>query len=1258
MDLLISLQFSVQTAFEHVAALLKFTLIMDVFSQLDSLLRERILVFDGAMGTMIQGYKLTEEDFRGERFASHHMPLIGNNDLLVLTQPQIIEEIHTAYLQAGADIIETNSFSGNSISQADYGLEELAYEINFAAAKIARKAADAASTPEKPRFVAGAMGPTVKTLTPIKVDNSEPIELTFDQMVGVFKEQIHGLIDGGVHILLPETSIDTLMMKAQLFAIEEYFEETGKRVPVFASNSIFNADGRTLSGQTLEAFWLSISHAPLYCVGLNCGMEPTKLRSYVEELSHIAPIYTHAYLNAGLPNPLTESGYDWTPEQIAEVLGDFAGNGWLNFIGGCCGTTPAHIAAIAEAVKGYKPRAVPEVERLTRFSGLEALTIRPESNFQMVGERTNVTGSPKFKRLVVEGDLNGALEIARQQVENGANIIDINFDEGLLDGKALMTTFLNLIAGEPDIARVPIMLDSSKWEILEAGLKCTQGKSIVNSISLKEGEEKFREQAHLLRRYGAGAVVMAFDEKGQADNLERRKEICGRAYKILTEECAFPPEDIIFDPNVLTVATGLEEHVNYAKDFIEATRWIKQNLPGCKVSGGISNISFSFRGNNKVREAMHSAFLKHAIDAGLDMGIVNAGMLEIYDEIEPELREQVEDVLLNRRPDATERLLDLAEKIKAQSTGEQTSNKKNEAWRSAPVEERLTHALVKGLDAYVDVDVEEARLKYARPLEIIEGPLMDGMNVVGDLFGAGKMFLPQVVKSARVMKKAVSVLLPYMEAEKAAAGDSANSSAGKVLLATVKGDVHDIGKNIVGVVLSCNNYEVIDLGVMIPCDQILKTAREINADIIGLSGLITPSLDEMAHVAREMDRQGFDVPLLIGGATTSRIHTAVKIAPEYSKATIHVLDASRAVGVVGSLLSEDQRNEFISSTQAAQEKDRDAHAKKRSAKPLLSLEEARKRKPQIEWKPEEIAQPEVTGLKMLHRVPLEELEKFIDWTPFFQSWELHGQYPKILDDEVVGETARELFNDAQEVFDQIKKRKLYEARAVYGFWPANSVGDDIVLYTDATREKEIARFPMLRQQFEKNDARPDYSLADFVAPQESGLLDYVGAFAVSIHGADTLALDYKKQNDDHRAILAQALGDRLAEAFAEYLHAQARKECGIIDGGLSNDDLIAEKYRGIRPAFGYPACPDHTPKQVLFELLQAGTYAGMALTESCAMTPPSAVSGIYINHPQAQYFAVGRIGRDQAEDYAKRRGFPFEEMERWLAPNLGYTPEK
>lgn len=1233
---------------------------MDIFTQLDTLLRERILIFDGAMGTMIQSYQLSESDFRGHRFADHPLPQKGNNDLLVLTQPQIIDEIHRGYLAAGSDIIETNSFNLSAVSQADYGLESEVYEMNFAAAQLARRAADDFSTPEKPRFVAGAIGPTTKSLSiPLDVNNPAVRELSFAQMIGVFEEQVRGLVEGGVDILAPETAIDTLMLKAQLFAIQKYFDEGGRRVPIMPGVAIFDASGRTLSGQTLEALWTSISHAPLYSVGLNCGMAPTDLRPYIEELSRISPIYTHLYLNAGLPNAFGE--YDWTPEKVSEVLGEYASEGWINIIGGCCGTTPAHIEMLAEAVKGFKPRALPDEkhkEKTTRFSGLEALTLRPDSNFLMVGERTNVTGSPKFKRLVVEGDLSSALEIARQQVENGANVIDINFDEGLLDGEDLMTKFLNLVAAEPDIARVPIMIDSSKWSILEAGLQCTQGKSIVNSISLKEGEEAFKQQAKLLRRYGAGAVVMAFDEKGQADTFERRKEICARAYKILTEECDFPPEDIIFDPNVLTVATGLEEHVNYAKDFIDATRWIKSTLPGCKVSGGISNISFSFRGNNKVREAMHSAFLKHAIDAGLDMGIVNAGMLEIYDEIDPELREKVEDVLLNRREDATERLLDLAEKIKEQGSGDETE-KATEAWREASVEERLQHALVKGVDAFIDVDVEEARQKYSRPLEIIEGPLMDGMNIVGDLFGAGKMFLPQVVKSARVMKKAVAILLPYMEAEKlAAGGDGSPQPAGRIVMATVKGDVHDIGKNIVGVVLACNNYEVVDLGVMVPCEQILKTAREVSADIIGVSGLITPSLDEMAHVAREMERQGFEIPLLIGGATTSRIHTAVKIAPEYSKATIHVLDASRAVGVVGNLLSEEHSQEFITEARANQEKDRASHAKKRSVKPLLSLSAARERGPKLEWTEETIAVPEWTGLKMLQGVPLTELEKFIDWTPFFQAWELAGLYPKILEDEVVGETARELFADAQGLLQQIIKRQLYKARAVYGFWPANSEGDDILLYTDTTREKLIARFPMLRQQFDKSNGRPNYALSDFVAPRESGLLDYVGAFAVSIHGTEKLALDYKAENDDHRAILAQALGDRLAEAFAEYLHAQARQACGFNDAHLTNEELIAEKYRGIRPAFGYPACPDHTPKQILFELLKAEEYAGMKLTDSCAMTPTSAVSGIYLNHPNSKYFAVGRIGRDQVDDYATRRGFPADEMERWLAPNLGYTPEK
>jgi 5-methyltetrahydrofolate--homocysteine methyltransferase len=1041
------------------------------------------------------------------------------------------------------------------------------------------------------------------------------------------------------------------MMKAQLFAIQKYFDDTGTRVPVFASNSIFNKDGRTLSGQTLEAFWTSIAHAPLFCVGLNCGMAPTELRPYIEELSRMAPIYTHAYLNAGLPNAF--GGYDWPPEKVAEVLGEYAREGWVNFIGGCCGTTPDHIRALDAAVKDCKPRAIPTVDEYSRFSGLEPLVVRPESNFMMVGERTNVTGSPKFKRLVVEGNLNEALEIARSQVENGANFIDINFDEGLLDSQALMTRFVTLIAAEPDIARVPVMLDSSKWSILEAGLKCLQGKGIVNSISLKEGEEKFKEQARLLRRYGAGAVVMAFDESGQADSYERRIAICARAYKILTEACGFPPQDIIFDPNVLTVATGLEEHASYAKDFIEATRWIKNNLPGALVSGGISNISFSFRGNNKVREAMHSAFLKHAIDAGLDMGIVNAGMLEVYDEIEPELRERVEDVLLNRRSDATERLLELAEKIKAAESGQQASTSKEaEAWRGGSVEERLKHALVKGIDAFVEADVEEARQQYSRPLEIIEGPLMDGMNVVGDLFGAGKMFLPQVVKSARVMKKAVAVLLPYMEAEKAAG--SGRQTAGKVLMATVKGDVHDIGKNIVGVVLGCNNYEVIDLGVMVAAETILQTAREQNVDIVGLSGLITPSLDEMTHVAREMERQEFQVPLLIGGATTSRIHTSVKIAPHYSHPVVHVLDASRAVGVASSLLSKEQRTAFDGKNRETQEQDRVRHAQRDTSRKLLPLEVARRHKTQIAWNEKEIATPQWMGLKMMRSVPLEELAAMVDWTPFFHAWELKGSYPKIFEDEHVGAVARELFEDGQKLLQQIIARKSLEARGVYGFWPAEAQGDDIVLFTEPEKQREAARFPMLRQQMDKGDERANLCLADFVAPAESGVLDYVGAFAVSIHGAQNLALEYKNHNDDHSAILVQSLADRLAEAFAEWLHKKAREACGIVDESLSKEDLIAEKYRGVRPAFGYPACPDHTQKRALFRLLQAEKWSGTQLTEGLAMTPPSSVSGIYLNNAHAQYFAVGKLGKDQIEEYATRNGMTVEETERWLTPYLGY----
>ena len=1225
----------------------------DVFSRLNELLSQRILILDGAMGTMVQAHRLTEADFRGERFKDHGFDLKGNNDVLVLTQPDIIRDIHRQYFEAGADIVETNTFSSTSIAQADYGLQDATsvYDLNFQGAKLAIEAAREVEAQDgQPRFVAGALGPTNKTLS-MSRDVNDPAarELSWDELVAAYAEQARALLEGGVDILLPETTFDTLNLKAALFAIESLWDEGFARVPVFASLSITGEDRRTLTGQTVEAALVSIAHADLFCLGLNCGLSPDKLRSQVEAVSQNSPFWTHAYLNAGFPNAMLE--YDWTPEQLRDVVAPFAKEGWVNILGGCCGTTPAHIRALAQAVEGIKPRQKPEAKPHAQFSGLERLTITPESNFQMVGERTNVTGSPKFSRLVKESNWREALEIARQQVENGANIVDINFDEGLLDGPSTMQHFLKLLAGEPDVSRVPLMIDSSKWEVIEAGLQCVQGKGIVNSISLKEGEEAFRERARLVWRYGAGAVVMAFDEQGQADSYERRIEICERAYRILVDEVGFAPQDIIFDPNVLTVATGLEEHANYALDFIRATKWIKDNLPGAMVSGGISNVSFSFRGNNTVREAMHSAFLKHATEAGLDMGIVNAGMLEVYDQIEPELLEKVEDVLLNRREDATDRLIDLADEIKARGAGPQ-AEVKVEAWRETSVQERISHALVKGIDQYIEEDVEEARTQYEKPLHVIEGPLMDGMNIVGELFGAGKMFLPQVVKSARVMKRAVAVLLPYMEDE---AGES--QTAGTIVMATVKGDVHDIGKNIVGVVLRCNNYEVIDLGVMVPADKILQTAKEVGADAIGLSGLITPSLDEMVSIAREMERQGFTIPLLIGGATTSRIHTAVKIAEGYSGSVVHVLDASKAVGVVGALLSEDQRDAFINETRAKQDADREAFWNKREAKPLISLEEARARRTPIEWKPEDIALPERVGLHPVRGVPLEELIPFIDWTPFFASWELKGIYPAIFEDEHYGPVARELWDDAQKVLGDLVKRKSLTARGVWGFWPANSQGDDIIVWADTDAKREMTRFPMLRQQIDKAAGRFDLALSDFVAPVESGLLDYIGAFGVSIHGAEQLASVAKGRGDDHSAILIQSLSDRLAEAFAEWLHLQARRFCGI-DGGESRENLIAENYRGIRPAFGYPACPDHTPKTMLFDLIQAPAYAGINLTESYAMTPPSSVSGLYLNHPQASYFAVGKIGRDQVEDYAVRRGFSFEEMERWLSPNLGYQPEK
>ncbi len=1226
---------------------------MGIFDQLNQLLSERVLIIDGAMGTMIQPYKLTEADFRGERFKNHpeEKKLQGNNDLLNLTRPDVISTIHRKYLEAGSDIIETNTFSGTTIAQADYALESIVYDLNFQGARLAREACDEFQKLDgKPRFVAGAIGPTNRTLSMSPdVNRPEFRTVTWDEVVTAYKEQARALLDGGSDILLCETVFDTLNLKAALFAIQSLWDEGYEKKPVMASLTITAADKRSLSGQTIEAFLVSISHADLFCTGLNCGDSPSELRAQVEEVSKLVPGWTHAYLNAGLPNVMGE--FDWTPELLRDVVADFARDGFVNILGGCCGTTPAHIRALAEAVKDVRPRQKHEPVPYAQFSGLEPLTLRPDNNFLMVGERTNVTGSPKFSRLVKEGNWHEAVQIARQQVENGANMIDINFDEGLLDGEATMKHFLNLIAGETDIVRVPLMIDSSKWSVIEAGLGCAQGKCVVNSISLKEGEAAFIERATLVKKYGAGAVLMAFDEEGQADSYERRIEICERTYRLLVDKVGFNPNDIIFDPNVLTVATGLEEHNNYAVDFIKATRWIKQNLPGAKVSGGISNVSFSFRGNNPVREAMHSCFLKYAIEAGLDMGIVNAGMLEIYDEIEPELREKVEDVLLNRRADSTERLVTLADEIKARATGA-VAEVKTEEWRLESVEKRLQHALVKGIDTYVEADTEEARLQYPRPLHVIEGPLMDGMNIVGELFGAGKMFLPQVVKSARVMKRAVSVLLPYMEDE---AGEG--SSTDKIVMATVKGDVHDIGKNIVGVVLRCNNYDVIDLGVMVPAEKILQTAREVGAQAIGLSGLITPSLDEMVSIAREMERQGFTIPLLIGGATTSRIHTAVKIAENYSGPVVHVIDASKAVGVVGSLLSEDLSADFITQNRAKQVADREQFWTKRDTKPLISLEDARKRHFPIAWDLDDIALPNHVGLQMVRGVPLQELAEFIDWTPFFNSWELAGRYPEILEDSVVGEAARDLWNDAQKTLAEIIARRSFEARGVWGFWPANSIGDDVVLWTDTDATREIARFPMLRQQIDKAEGRFDLSLSDFVAPQTGHLTDYVGAFAVSIHGAETLAKIYKDKGDDHKSFIVQTLADRFAEAFAEWMHKKAREFCGI-DTELTSEQLVKEEYRGIRPAFGYPACPDHTPKRALFDLLQAEAYAGIKLTESYAMWPPSSVSGIYLNHPKSHYFAVGKVNRDQVEDYAARRGFTFEEMERWLSPNLGYQPEK
>ena len=1220
------------------------------------LLQERILILDGAMGTMIQQRKLDEAAFRGERFKDWTKDLKGHNDLLNVTQPSIIEDIHRQYLEAGADIVETNTFNSQAISLADYGMDTLGYELSKAGAECAKRAVAAVqrAQPERRCFVAGAIGPTTKTSS-ISTDVNNPAArgTTYEELVKAYGEQVQGLLDGGADLLLVETIFDTLNAKAAFFAIQQAFASGARRVPIMASVTFIQAgSNRGVTGQTVEAFWNSISHVPLLSVGMNCALGPKEMRPLIEELSRIAPTYISSHPNAGLPNPLLPTGFPETPETLAPQLREWAENGWLNIVGGCCGTTPAHIKRIAEAVRGVKPHALSTVHPYMRLSGLEAVTIRPDSNFVNIGERTNVTGSPAFAKLILAGDYEAALSVARQQVEGGAQIIDVNMDEGMLDSKAAMEKFLRLVASEPDICRVPIMVDSSKWEVLETGLKNIQGKAVVNSISLKEGEQKFVDQATLIRRYGAAVVVMAFDERGQADTLERKQEICARSYQILTEQVGFPPQDIIFDPNILTVATGIEEHNNYAVNFIEATRWIKQNLPGAKVSGGISNISFSFRGNTVVREAMHAAFLYHAIKAGLDMGIVNAGQLAVYEEIPKDLLGLVEDVLLNRRPDATERLVNFAETVKAKGK----AVVKDDEWRKGTVEERLSHALVKGITDYIDQDTEEARLKYQKPLEVIEGPLMDGMNIVGDLFGSGKMFLPQVVKSARVMKKAVAYLMPFMEEEKKRSGNF--QSQGKVLLATVKGDVHDIGKNIVGVVLGCNNYEVIDLGVMVPCEKILAAARESKANIIGLSGLITPSLDEMVHVAKEMTREGFDVPLLIGGATTSKAHTAVKIAPSYEPGVVHVLDASRAVGVVGSLVSQTQRQGFVKQVRDDYERMRQSH-RDRGAKPLLSITQARANRLTSDWAKTDIPTPSALGVHTIHDQSLVELIPYIDWSPFFHTWELKGRYPAIFDDSTVGPRAKELYEDARRLLDEIVHQKQLKARGVYGFSPASSVGDDIELYQNSSQKTVLTTIHHLRQQSVKPAGQPNLSLADFVAPKDSGRQDYIGAFAVTAGiGLDELCKRFDKDHDDYGSIMAKALADRLAEAFAEFLHKRVREEWGYgKDERLTNDELIRERYRGIRPAPGYPACPDHTEKRLLFDLLSVEKHTGITLTESYAMWPAASVSGFYFAHPEARYFAIGKIGKDQVEDYARRKGMDLRTVERWLSPNLNYEPE-
>src|SRR5215204_500788 len=1225
-------------------------------SSFRALLEQRIVLLDCAMGTMIQSYGLSEKDYRGERFADHPADLAGNNDLLSITRPAMISDIHEAAMDAGSDIIETNTFSSTSIAQADYQLEYLAYELNYEAARVARETAHAFTekTPERPRFVAGALGPTNRTasLSP-EVNDPGFRNITFDELAWSYSEATRGLVEGGVDLLLVETVFDTLNARAAIFGITSYLEEQGLDVPIMISGTITDASGRTLSGQVTEAFWNSVCHANPISVGLNCALGSRELRQYVEELSRISDVPVSAYPNAGLPNEFGE--YEETPEMMAAEIRQWAEAGWLNIVGGCCGTTPDHMKAMGEAVSDYPPREIPETPRKLRLSGLEPCNVGPDSLFVNVGERTNVTGSARFKDLVLNEDYETALEVARQQVENGAQIIDINMDEGMLEGEEAMVRFLDLVASEPDISRVPLMIDSSRWSIIEAGLKHVQGKAVVNSISLKEGEEEFVRQACLLKRYGAAVIVMAFDERGQADTKDRKVEICKRAYRILTQEIGFPPEDIIFDPNVFAIATGIEEHDNYGVDFIESVRGISTTLPHARTSGGISNVSFSFRGNDAVREAIHAVFLYHAIDAGLTMGIVNAGQLAVYDEIDDELRETVEDVVLNRRRDATERLLALAEEYRGRD--ETTKEDETLEWRMWPVERRLGQALVKGIAEYVEEDVEEARQRYDRPIEVIEGPLMDGMDVVGDLFGSGRMFLPQVVKSARVMKKAVAYLVPFIEAEKG----EGQKPRGTVVMATVKGDVHDIGKNIVGVVLQCNNFEVIDLGVMVPSSKILSVARERSADVIGLSGLITPSLDEMVHNAKEMQREGFNVPLLIGGATTSQTHTAVKIAPNYDRPTIHVKDASRAVGVVQNLLSENRKGAFAQQIATEYDEVRAKHAGRRSRTRLTTLEKARANRTKIDWEGYVPPKPNVSGVKAFDDYPLEDIRPYIDWTPFFHSWQMKASYPRILSDPEKGTEARKLFEDAQALLDRIIAERWLRARAVIGLFPANALpNDDVEVYADKSRDKVLTTFRFLRQQKAKPPGRPNRSLADFVAPRGTGLEDHVGLFAVTAGiGAEEAARRFEEEHDDYNAIMVKALADRLAEAFAEYMHERVRKEFWgyAADEALGSEALLREEYHGIRPAPGYPACPEHTEKRTLWELLEVEENAGITLTESCAMSPPSAVSGYYLSHPESTYFGVAEIGRDQVSDYAERKGMTLEEAEKWLAPNLGYDPE-